>query len=306
MEQKRILWIIAAVGVFFLVVIGAALILYSPTQATDPAIASLQIQNDTWIRPPAASETSSLETVQNVPNVAVTDISTSGSEVLPGTAGTSTGAGAPTADNQPAAVDGMTVISGNTTVYGTGVTTTIDLNTLKYSAPAQPSSVTAMNQVAADAVSSAAAAKPSAPAVPPAVTSDPPNPDPAAVPKKEKAEAVPAPVAKTTTATASASKTTAVESKTTASTTLPDVFWVQAASFTSKRNAEDAREALTANKIESEIFTYTGSDNKTYYRLRAGPYVTKTEAEFWRSRIMLIDEFADTQSYVTNSSAKKQ
>ena len=57
MEQKRILWIIAAVGVFFLVVIGAALILYSPTQATDPAIASLQIQNDTWTRPSAASGT---------------------------------------------------------------------------------------------------------------------------------------------------------------------------------------------------------------------------------------------------------
>lgn len=300
MEQKRILWIIAAVGVFFLVVIGAALILYSPTQATDPAIASLQIQNDTWTRPSAASGTSSLEPVQNVPDVAVTDISASGSEVLPGTAGTSSGAGAPTVDNLPAAVDGMTVISGNTTVYGTGMTTTIDLNTLKYSAPVQSSSVTAMNQVAADAVSSAAAAKPSAPGVP----SDPPKPDPAAVPKKEKAEAVPAPVAKTTTATASAS--TAAEAKTTVSTTLPDVFWVQAASFTSKRNAEDAREALTANKIESEIFTYTGSDNKTYYRLRAGPYVTKTEAEFWRSRIMLIDEFADTQSYVTNSSAKKQ
>ena len=30
MEQKRILWIVAAVGIFLLVVVGAALILYAP------------------------------------------------------------------------------------------------------------------------------------------------------------------------------------------------------------------------------------------------------------------------------------
>ena len=39
MEQKRTLWIIAAVGVFLLVVLGAALILYSP-KATSGQIAS--------------------------------------------------------------------------------------------------------------------------------------------------------------------------------------------------------------------------------------------------------------------------
>ena len=64
MEQKKILWIIASVGVFLLVVMGAALIINRPAQAVEPALASLQSPNDTWIMPPAtepASQASATE-----------------------------------------------------------------------------------------------------------------------------------------------------------------------------------------------------------------------------------------------------
>ena len=48
MEQRRILWIVAAVGLFLLVVVGFALILYSPNKNQDPIITQNQSTNDIW------------------------------------------------------------------------------------------------------------------------------------------------------------------------------------------------------------------------------------------------------------------
>ena len=70
--------------------------------------------------------------------------------------------------------------------------------------------------------------------------------------------------------------------------------------------AEEARNALSAEKIASEIFTYTDSNGTLFYRVRVGPYTTKSEAEYWQSRIALIDKFSSSKTYITDSSAKKQ
>ena len=102
-----------------------------------------------------------------------------------------------------------------------------------------------------------------------------------------------------------AKSNTTSKAATTTSNKLVDQYWVQVASVTNKHNAENARAALAANKIESEIFTHKADDGKLYYRLRVGPYTTKTEAEYWKGRIALIDEFADTESFITNTAAKK-
>lgn len=310
MEQKKTLWIIAGVGIFLLVVIGAALILYSPTQTVEPAIASLQVQNDTWTMPgtPMASVrneaapigTDSLSGEVQRMNQAEPLAESSAVQLADG----NTGAEATGTQS----VEGMTVYSGTTNVYGTG-TTTIDLNTLKYNTPTQTSSVTAENQAAANAISSASTAKASnaqsessasvASSVAPAA-STPATSSTAKVASSQKTS-----TSATTKSTSSASAKTTTKVASAAVSKIPDQYWVQAASFTNKANAEAARAALAENKIDSEIFTYTDSNGKTYYRLRVGPYTTKTEAEYWRSRIVLIDEFADSQSYVTNSSAKK-
>lgn len=297
MEQKRTLWIIAAVGVFLLVVIGAALILYSPTQTVEPSIASLQVQNDTWTMPGTSGLPGRDEPAPPPPPPPTTTLNNNDFQTNP---------------QQPETqmVEGMTVYSGTTNVYGTG-TTTIDLNTLKYNAPSPSSSVTAENQAAANAISSASTAKTTTNT---AETTQRDSAAVSAVPTEAKATT---PVAsakettkgtsnvKTTTKATSSKPKTSTKSTSTTSSKLPDQYWVQAASFTNKANAEAARSALAENKIDSEIFTYTDSNGKVYYRLRVGPYTTKTEAEYWRSRIVLIDEFADSQSYVTNSSAKK-
>ena len=109
--------------------------------------------------------------------------------------------------------------------------------------------------------------------------------------------------AKTSSAKNTASNNSTVEKPT---EKIPDRFWVQAASYTSKKNADEARAILDENKIQCEVFTYTDSKNNLYYRLRVGPYTTKTEAEYWKNRIDSIELFKNNNTYVTNSSAAKK
>lgn len=304
MEQKRTLWIIAAVGVFLLVVIGAALILSSPVQSQDPSIASLQVQNDTWSLP-ITTPTAGLEdkTVLST----TTPVAVDGTQTIPlqqvGTQGIVPG-GNVSGNTVPgtATVEEMTVIAETTNVYGTP--TTIEVNSMKHNALSQNTAVTPVNQAGKDAVSSvsniAAATTPTT-----AVT----NTNPVASSTESSASKA----SSSTVYTKSSSSTTKATTSTTTTTKkaepvvtrIPDQYWVQVASLTNKTNAEAARAALAENKIESEIFTYTDSKGKVFYRLRVGPYSTKTEAEYWCHRITLIEEFADSQSYVTNSSAKK-
>ena len=50
MDQKRILWIVAASGVFLLVVVGVALFLSAPQVQAQQTLASLQGTGNTWIK----------------------------------------------------------------------------------------------------------------------------------------------------------------------------------------------------------------------------------------------------------------
>lgn len=249
MEQKKILWIIASVGVFLLVVMGAALIINRPTQGVEPSLASLQSNNDTWVMPPISE-----------PAVHATDAFQTEGEFVDGVVTDTT--------VQDSTVGSMTTYSDNTNVSDKTESTTIDLNSLKEGVP--KSSVTATNQAGAAAVASRSTISAKAPA----------------------SEAT-KPISTTTKSTTSSSNKT------------QDQYWVQVASVTNKNNAENARAALAANKIESEIFTHKADDGRLYYRLRVGPYTTKTEAEYWKGRIALIDEFSSIDSFITNTAAKK-
>lgn len=60
------------------------------------------------------------------------------------------------------------------------------------------------------------------------------------------------------------------------------VYWIQVASFLDQIYADQARETLAASKIDSDVFTKE-TGGKTYYRVRVGPYKTKSEAEYWMS-----------------------
>lgn len=93
----------------------------------------------------------------------------------------------------------------------------------------------------------------------------------------------------------SAPKKTAVQK----SESTPQTWWVQAASFTNLKYADNARGTLKQNNITADVFTYKDSLGKVFYRVRVGPYLTKSEAEYWQSRIGQIETFRTTQSFVT-------
>ncbi|MGL4987564.1 MAG: SPOR domain-containing protein [Treponemataceae bacterium] len=200
MDQKRILWVVAGVGLFLVIVIGAALLLYAPPKSAAATKINSSTLNDTWIVPQ---------------------------------------------QQQQGTVKDLTVISENANVYSESVTT-IDLNTLgNNTITSNAESALATTQ---DPITEVAAV------VKPAVQVSRPKATPRPAPKKP---AVQKPVA------------------------APSYFleyWIQAGSYTDRVRADEAREELTKNNYNSEIFTKT-IDGVLRYRVRVGPYLKKVEAE---------------------------
>ena len=79
-------------------------------------------------------------------------------------------------------------------------------------------------------------------------------------------------------------------------------YWIQTGSFSSKLNAEKARDALVARYLNAEIFTKETA-GETTYRVRVGPYKTKNEAEYWLGSIKGISVFSG--SYISEVKVKK-
>ncbi len=304
MEQRRILWIVAAVGLFLLVVVGFALILYSPTKNQDPIITQNQSTNDIWASTQNAIpidpnyqvtnlQGTPLENVVNS-NISSTDNSqqfspvatipsqqvvgqvnntvTQGNNVLPSDSMNLVG---------QQKVQDVTVISENTKVITNG-NTTIDLTGLTVNSASQPvvTQNTTTNSQTANVVASTST-------------------------KASSSTSAKASTKAATTSKASTTKTTAKASSSAKTVSAPK-YWIQAGSYSSKKNAEEARNALSAEKIASEIFTYTDANGTLFYRVRIGPYTTKSEAEYWQSRVALIEKFSGAKTYITDSSAKKQ
>ena len=318
MEEKRILWISAAVGIFLLIVIGAAWILYAPHKNADSASVLTQEQSEnTWILTPQASGSA----VAEIPSREASDTDRevpahpagTAPTVLPSDAASSN---APSGSLNTVQSNDLTIISNNTTVFAKDGVTTIDLTAsgrapeqqvieapagsqnapdVKTVVPAQSGNETRAAETAQpQSVKPATAGTQHAQTVKPAKSAQNTQTQKNAPPAKKAAAAKPA-----NSAAKNTGKPKAAAAKT---ASVPDRFWVQAASFTDKENAENARSILANEKIPAEVFTYRDKNGKTFYRLRVGPYTTESEAQYWNSRIKLIEHFSSTQSYVTNSS----
>ncbi len=308
MEQKKTLWIVAAVGIFLLVVAGAALILYSPSLHRTPVQQASFDPSTGWVSnfPPAQTTTQN----QSVPQQEISSQNQAPASPFDKPEGTQAISSANGLIQQPAQKeirsDNLTVITDNATVYSQE-TTTIDLNSLKAS---NTSGVTAQNKFTQDQIASAsenAGAKSytqSAPAenyYAPGAKPQASKPAQTTPAKSTKAVAKSSAPAKAPAAKPAATKTENAAKLAAASKASPDKFWVQPASYATKKNADEARSILESNKITSEVFTFTDSKGKTFYRVRIGPYVTKSEAEYWQSRVAMIDKFADSKSIIVNT-----
>ena len=311
MEQKKTLWIIAAVGLFLLVVLGGACLVYSPAKKTIPTITSTKAPEKQpvsgWSNPP--------EVQNNNPDFQRPDFN-----ALTGK------------------VNEMIVVSENTTLYdlnktntpevsapaaSTSTGTTIDLNTLKReftaelaaAAQSQPQNinitVTMPEKEVAPVIitpnysseqkETASVVKTVEKKETTVASTKPAEKAPAQKTESKPAASTSTKPAATATASASTAKTNVTVKAETAAPKPVTRYWVQVAAYTNKKTAEVARESLTANKITSDIFTYEDAKNRLFYRVRVGPYTTKSEAEYWQAKISKIDDFKNSQSYVTST-----
>ncbi|MBQ9238773.1 MAG: SPOR domain-containing protein [Treponema sp.] len=300
MDQKRTLWIVAVAGIFLLVVFGAAVILSSAPAESARTIAAVERTDRTatgWTAAPTSPASTSAIPAPTVAFPPDTPDTPPRAELEPS-------AHTDVSSETVTRVNDMTVIAQNTTVYGlpqqptqpaalTHDATTINLNTIQR--PEPPASVTPTNDAGAQAMAHARTVAPASPATPAPSREATPSSQPApAAARRTEAQTQPA-----ATKTPAAPKTAATPKAPQPVTTTQ--FWVQAAAYTSKKSADNAIVVLDENKIPANIFTYQDAKGRLFYRVRVGPYVTKTEAEYWRTRIARIDTFETANSYVTST-----
>lgn len=276
MEQKKTLWIIAASGVFLLVVLGAALLLNS-SPANVPTTAAITTIDRTPVV--AASETPNISPIQTQSSESVLDSNTLAFQKIE--SGISDEANSfETSAESGAQGNAVQLDSANLTINTN--TTNIELKT----AAAPSSNLTATSRAGEQALAKASGSNKSSNYVASAQSTK----NETTMPVKSNSQSAP---------NSAASAKSAQKKTVPASVPLATKYWVQAASFTNKKSADSARTELDEKKIPAEVFTYKDKKDTLFYRVRVGPYTTKSEAEYWKGRIGSMDFFKDTQSYVT-------
>ena len=317
MEQKGTLWIIAAVGIFLLAVLLPAIILFKPdTHKVEMTAPTVKPSSGGWIATgtssPAGSASENETPKGDVPADKI-DFENSAKPEAGETQST---------ERNAMQVGDMTVFAQNATVYGFEAprntqsapdgSTLIDLNALRSGDTSPTDTVTPKNETSAKSMEtarqtarasqagqeqySAAESRSAAVKTPAKKPSSEPK---TAVTKNNASKGNTAKKSVTPKAT---QKNTAAKpkAKTSAGKTQ---YWVQAASFTNKNGADAARSVLDENKIPADVFTYKDGKGKVFYRVRIGPYVTKSEAEYWRTRVAQINDFKSGESYITQTSS---
>ncbi len=315
MEQKKTLWIIAAAGVFLLVVLATAGIMYSPAKNQEQAIRTTvsysknnENSNDTgWINNQENSSTEKKDFIVFSENTTVYELAgknqktndfvnespKSVSEVQQPVSDSNTIdlnllKNDLLAQNQPREPQQNINITVNVPANKSENSENKSVNQLQ-----TPELVSKADKTVLENdyyVGTSSVKKDSKPA-----SQEQVQPQPVKVAKTEPAKAKPVskPVAKSTSKTA---KTVSTPQE-----NLVTQYWVQVASYSNKKGAESARSVLDSNKIPADVFTYVDNKENMFFRVRVGPYTTKSEAEYWRSKINNINEFAKAESYVTST-----
>lgn len=285
MEQKRTLWIVAAVGVFLLVVLGAALILYTP-QSKQATIANSRVTNSStasngWI---SLAPSAPLQTSTNTDEKVDEESSVLPEKEIPNPAKTELRA------------EEVNIYAENTNVYSekTELNKLGENATVKAETSEKPTTIV-LTEPEKTAEAKASKHEVSKPRSNVAVKNS--------VSEKQKAPAKPE--HKNTAKTAKTEQNKSVSAK--PSVKEPEIvqYWVQVSALTSRKSADEARNKLGENQINADVFTYTDNKKQLFYRVRVGPYTTKSEAEYWRTKISKIDSFQNSSSYITSTTVSK-
>ncbi|TFG84230.1 MAG: SPOR domain-containing protein [Spirochaetales bacterium] len=85
-------------------------------------------------------------------------------------------------------------------------------------------------------------------------------------------------------------------------TTTATEYWIQAGSFSSRSRSEDLQRDLGAKGLAS-VITLKDVDGQTLYRVRIGPYSSKTSAENWLGRVRSLPGCAE--AYVSMQTVQR-
>ena len=135
------------------------------------------------------------------------------------------------------------------------------------------------------------AAVPDAPVIRQAPRPAAPRP---AAPAQAAPAASPAPAASTAQASAPQQAAPARAAQPSAARTGATNYWVQTGALSTKVRAEGAKDLLEAKGVTS-IIENSNIDGRTWYRVRVGPYVSQTEANYWLALVQSIDGFGGSQ-----------
>jgi len=265
MEKKKLLLVAISVGIFLVIAIGAAILVFTPknTAASAGAAANRSVTTGTDAATVAVGSPSAA-----MPSADSTPANSSSSDIDPvdlvrnpgGVPGLKTNPdGSYRQDSDYYIVDAPPSAKGksNETVISVPKPTTAAVPNAAPAARAAPSPKPAPQQAAkstAPTSAKPAAAKPAAPA----------------------------------------------KSQTTAKAKVRDDFWVQTGAFSTVTSAEGVKETLASKGIKS-VIENRDVNGKTMFRVRVGPYTSKNEADYWLSLIKSINGFEDSQVRQTQS-----
>jgi DedD protein len=283
MEKKKLLLVAVSVGIFLVIVISAAILIFTPkAPGTGTAVSSARpipagvpeafpapvqprIQTAGQIQtPPAGSERLQPATVDAADMVRNTD------EIQ----GIQSPPKATAIQENHFYINGETPADAYVMEKTDGdASTRVVINVPKPSTAAVPDTPSEAPGGSAPRRAAPAAVRP-APAAAPAKTSAPAKP--------------PAPAVKPAAA------------KPAAQTRTYNDYWVQTGAFTAKVRAEGVKETLSSKGITS-IIENREVDGKTWYRVRVGPYTSENEANYWLALVKSIDGFAGSQVRMTQA-----
>jgi DedD protein len=268
MEKKKILLVAVSVGIFLVIAIGAAILIFSPRSGVSANTVVMERSNQHTYPDP----------VETVP-------------VYPRTADPETdyqNPAAPGYQNSPVSPNNTAIQENNFYINDEGqrqpyyTDRTEDRTNTRTTTPQivisvprpEGTAVPVLPEKSGDASKPAAStAKPAAPA-----KSAAPAPAKSAAPPKSA----------TPPKTASAAKPAAT------ARTNYDAYWVQAGSFSTKVHADGVKETLASKGIIS-IIENRDVEGKTFYRVRIGPYTSQNEADYWLALIQTLDGFEGSQ-----------
>ena len=276
MEKKKLLLVAISVGVFLVIAIGAAILVFGSGNNAGGMVSTRPIPPGSLVNAAIAFPAEQIQPVLPNEEDNPVQVSANNPDITVNSANEN--------NIESGAVNSGSAY-GNGSANGSGSAAAVSSAVSNYQDPPKDSSTV----ISVTRPSTAAV-----PDVPPSNRQVPAAQNPARTTAAASASAPPASAPKTGTVQTAAS---------TAARPVPrtyDDFWVQTGSFTTVAGAEGVKNTLTEKGIAS-IIENRVLDGTTYYRVRVGPYTSRNEADYWLSLIKSIKGFEDSQIWQSQS-----